>query len=188
MKFEIYFEFGQKIKKIEADKGDPRVSDSTVRVEAFPPENSTTARSRRQPRAPSCSPLPSASIEVRFPSSTALRVPRHREWRRDGAARRYASELGPQRPSRGSRQARVKQEEAIGERIVARGGLESSGHVASELENSRRSEQCGLTGARLGKRSGRRGSEGPGEALCTLAGSERDSEGGGGRRAMAELH
>lgn len=186
MKFEIYFEFGQKIKKIEADKGDPRVSDSTVRVEAFPPENSTTARSRRQPRAPSCSPLPSASIEVRFPSSTALRVPRHREWRRDGAARRYASELGPQRPSRGSRQARVKQEEAIGERIVARGGLESSGHVASELENSRRSEQCGLTGARLGQRMLRRGRGRHGRALGRVAWLESDGEGRVARRAMAK--
>jgi len=54
------------------------------------------------------------------------------------AARRYAGELGPRRPSRGSHRARVKQEEGIGERIAARGGPESSGHVAGELGLLRR--------------------------------------------------
>ena len=73
-------------RETEADRGVPRVSDSTVRAEASPPENSMTEMSPWQPRAPSCSPLSSASIEVSFPSSIALKVPCRREWRCGGAA------------------------------------------------------------------------------------------------------
>jgi len=98
----------------------------------WPPEISSTARSRRWPRAPSCSPLHSASSGTRNPNSTGHKVPHPRKWRHGGGARPTADVSGRRQSGTECGRASAWPSGAFGTRMRKNGGLQSPGHDAGD--------------------------------------------------------